>query len=297
MPLAPGTIVEGSSDPRTVEQNAAIRGMQTQSTGEVGSQYSGSLILPDGTVTRDLQYVNPNVRTSPNFQAALNAAGKTNADGSISGGYLFILNTEGYVVQFYGVSAGAAQTVAERAMAVAVSPAMQSSGITHRAAIELAISGVQTDGTPVTDSYLTLIERWAREEGIPFTRPSVAQVAAINTPVPASVVVASGQGVSAVSPVPFVQYETFKPSPVKAPTFTQGATIPEDFAPAVLRVPTNPPEQVVRAPVTMTAAETPTAPATSVTQDASVAAAAVQTKYIIGGVIAALVVVYLATRK
>lgn len=298
MALAPGTIVEGSSDPRTVEQNAALRRMQT-SNGDVGTQYAGCIVLPDGTVTRD-----PGVIVVPDARKkevsdVLNAAGKLNADGKTkSGGYLIFLNTAGNPVQYYGVSAVNVQTNADQAFNSTLTPAQQSAGISHRAAITLAMSGVQTDGTPVNDSYLALMEKWADQEGITFYRPTAAAIAAVNRPAPAAVVVTSGQGIAA-TPVPSVityahPQQTVQ---VESPTFTQGAIISEEFTPPAAL--TKPYVKMVNttAQPTLTAADSTTAPTTDPALDASVAAAKNRTLYIVGGIILVLAALSLAGGK
>jgi hypothetical protein len=272
-----------------MEQNAAIRRMQTSATGEIGSQYAGALILPDGTVTRDTRYLNKPPTRVTEIDAVLNAAGKRNGDGSVSGGYVLILNTDGVPVQYMGVSAVSAQTQADAAYNSLVTPAAQSAGISHKTAIELAARGVQTDGTPVDESYLQLIERWAAQERIPFVRPSQAVVDATNRPAPAAVVLGSGQGISAVQVAAPINYATPQPTtPMQTPTFTQGAILSEDFTPAPLRVATTPPVQEDILPVTWRSATPGTAPAQSPEQDASVVAADNRMKYAAMAAVAAV---------
>lgn len=300
MGLAPGTIIEGSSDPRTVEQNAAIARMQTQATGEIGSQYAGSLILPDGTITRDMRYLNKPPARVTEIDAVLAAAGKLNADGKTrSGGYVLILNTDGVPMQYMGVSASSVQSVADQVIGGAVSPTQAAQGITHRTAIEMAMKGVQTDGTPVDASYLDLMQRWATAEGIPFTRPGAATIAATAQPATIPVVLGSGQGIAAVpvgGPITYAGPQVYIAIP-ETPVFTSGAIITEDFTPAPLRVPTNPPQKEMTAMPTLLAAETATAPISSPKQDASVTAAKTKMLYTVGGIALALAAIYFATKK
>lgn len=307
MTLAPGTRAADGMSARTLEQSATLQGMIT-ANGQVGSQYSGSIILPDGTVTRDVTIINKPPARVAEIDRNLSAAGKPStvfdekgvAHVVTSGGYLFFLNTDAIPVEYYPVSSTEVQTVAEKAL-TALAPSEQSASVTHRIAVELAMKGLQTDGTPVDASYLDLMAKWAAAEGIPFTRPSAAVSAALATPAPAVVtakVLGSGQGIAAVSVMQVLpNYTTPTPPPaMDTPVFTQGAIIPEDFTPAQLRSPTYVPQQETAIPA-MLAADTTTAPATSPEQDATVAAAATRTKYIVGGVVLAVLAVVIASGK
>jgi hypothetical protein len=98
--IAPGTPVAGSSDPRTVEQNAALAKIVMQNSSMVKPQYRGALLLPDGTVTYDLSFL----KVSPARRAEIDAVLAAGTDPSKpSGGYVLALNADGVPVQYLGV--------------------------------------------------------------------------------------------------------------------------------------------------------------------------------------------------
>lgn len=171
--FAPGTPVAGSSDPRTVEQNRTIQGMQTED-GSIGSQYAGLILAPDGSTSRDPSWLADPAAQAPylNAHKHLNAAGVRD-----SGGYVLAINEQGNVISYVGVSMSNVQTNAQAQMA-SVAPSA-AGGYSHADAIRLAMNGVQTDGTPVTASYLDLMAKWAAADGIPFTRPNIQGVTTV----------------------------------------------------------------------------------------------------------------------
>ena len=175
-----------SSDPKTVEQFATLQSLQTAS-GEIGSQYGGSLLLPNGTLTMDLSNLTIPPARQTEIQNALNAKGKPtmipNPDGTtsqaISGGYILALNTDGVPISFIACSGTQVQTVAEKALAVIVKNA--AAGYTAPEVIAAAQQGVQVDGTPIDAPYVAYVQKLATVNAIPFTPPSSAQVRAAQT--------------------------------------------------------------------------------------------------------------------
>jgi hypothetical protein len=165
----------GTSDPRTREQNAVLQRWQNPD-GSIGAQYVNTFIAPDGSTSRDQSWLTIPPARATEIANELAAPGKLNADGkTVSGGYAFALNEDGIPISVMGVAATQVQTVAQSAKTMAFPEA--ATGISHKTAIAMAERGVQTDGTPVTESYLDLMARWAAAEGIPFARPAAAVVA------------------------------------------------------------------------------------------------------------------------
>jgi hypothetical protein len=147
--LAQGTPIEGSSDPKTREQNNTLQ-LLANSDGQTGSQYAGSLLFPDGTLSRDTSVLNIPPARATEIASVLAAAGKLNSDGvTRSGGYILILGMDGTPIQYVGCAAGQEQTKAERlqAEAYAASSATGSvadgmrHGMSRSAAAALAAAG------------------------------------------------------------------------------------------------------------------------------------------------------------
>lgn len=108
MALAPGTPVKGGGDPRTVEQNATLQRLLVGSdTSALPSAYRGSLLYPDGTLSRDYSVLSKPPARAAEIDAVL-AAGTDPAKPS--GGYVLILNTDGIPVQYYGCQVPTAAT-------------------------------------------------------------------------------------------------------------------------------------------------------------------------------------------
>ncbi len=103
--FAAGTAVAGSSDPRTVEQNATLKTITMPNSSSVRPEYRGALLLPNGTISRDTSLLKiPPARASE--IAAILAAGTDISKPS--GGYLLILNRDGIPIQYMGVQPTAA---------------------------------------------------------------------------------------------------------------------------------------------------------------------------------------------
>ncbi len=103
--FAAGTAVAGSSDPRTVEQNATLRTITMPNSSLVRPEYRGKLLLPDGTISSNLSLLNIPPARSVEIIAILAAGTDINKP---SGGYLLILNRDGIPIQYMGVQPTAA---------------------------------------------------------------------------------------------------------------------------------------------------------------------------------------------
>ncbi|HEX7828670.1 MAG TPA: hypothetical protein VF787_03405 [Thermoanaerobaculia bacterium] len=108
--LKQGTSVEGSSDPRTVEQNAWLNGDPDKgipkhtcvSSSEVRSEYRGGVLTAAGLFTFDHTIINRDGNT-PEADAEIDAAIAAGGDPSkLSGGVVILLNNEGRRDQYAG---------------------------------------------------------------------------------------------------------------------------------------------------------------------------------------------------
>ena len=125
--LRPGTPVEGSSDPKTVEQIKTLQSIQNiNRDSSIGGQYAGMVLWPDGTLTADRSEVKYNADWQPAYyKAVFEARGKPtglDAPNDRNGGYIVSLGVDGVPNQTIGCSAEFEQTNAERIQAT-VSPA------------------------------------------------------------------------------------------------------------------------------------------------------------------------------
>ena len=104
--LAPGTPTSDSTDPRTVEQNATIQWILAENANKPKPQYSGFLILPNGTLTNDRSYLHIPDDRKREIEAAL-AMGTDPKQTGVAGNVL-VLDVNGIPVRYVKV-----QSIAE----------------------------------------------------------------------------------------------------------------------------------------------------------------------------------------
>ncbi|MFI5347848.1 MAG: hypothetical protein ACHQ51_15865 [Elusimicrobiota bacterium] len=173
---SPGTPVPGSSDPRTMEQNAALAGRTMKNSSEVQPQYRGALMWPDGTITYDASVLKiPPARKDE--IAAILAAGTD--PSKPSGGYMLILNADGVPVQYLGV-----QPTAEMVAAMQEHPLPN--GMSPEMLKALAADAVPSSQVPPRAPSKGLTYDPKNDLSKLTFSPAVLPAAQLNAPLPAN---------------------------------------------------------------------------------------------------------------
>lgn len=98
--LPAGTPVEGSSDPRTREQNAWLMANAVEGTSMPRPEFRGGLLTPRGQFTRDYSLIGVPEARRTEINAVIQAGSDINKP---SGGYVLALNADGVPVSYVGV--------------------------------------------------------------------------------------------------------------------------------------------------------------------------------------------------
>ncbi len=140
MALNPGTVNGTSSDPRTVEQNATLTSLIHNADGTISSQYAGSLLYPDGTLTRDYSVlVKPPLRV-----AEINAVLAAGSDpAKPSGGYILALNVDGVPISYLGLGSPPGTSAAPVIPSAAPLPSIVSSTVKLSDIVKLSSSAIE----------------------------------------------------------------------------------------------------------------------------------------------------------